>query len=133
MNDIATGAAPVEHPVTAGFWPRLLALMIDWVACLFAVRAFLPRDVSFASPDYSRAVLIAFAVEVAVLTWLTGASAGQRICRLRVQRWGGGRVGIGRVLIRTALLCLAVPALLADRDGRGLHDKVADTVVLRAT
>ena len=34
-------------------------------------------------------------------------------------------------LLRTALLCLAVPALIWDRDGRGLHDRLARTVQVR--
>jgi uncharacterized RDD family membrane protein YckC len=29
------------------------------------------------------------------------------------------------------LLCLLVPALISDRDGRGLHDKAARTAVVR--
>jgi uncharacterized RDD family membrane protein YckC len=33
--------------------------------------------------------------------------------------------------IRTALLCLAVPALIFDSDSRGLHDRVAGTVLVR--
>jgi uncharacterized RDD family membrane protein YckC len=33
--------------------------------------------------------------------------------------------------IRTALVFLVVPAVLLDRDGEGLHDKAAGTIVLR--
>ena len=131
MDDVATQPAASEQPLTAGFWPRLAALTVDWVACLFVVRPFLGPDVAFGSQDYSRAVLIAFFLEIALLTWLTGASAGQRLLRMHVVRTDGGRPGIGRVLVRTALLCLAVPPLLADRDGRGLHDRAAGTFVTR--
>ena len=34
--------------------------------------------------------------------------------------------------LRTALLCLFVPAVIFDRDGRGLHDRLTDTAVVRA-
>jgi hypothetical protein len=34
------------------------------------------------------------------------------------------------VLLRTVLMCLAVPALIWDRDGRGLHDRTARCVVV---
>jgi uncharacterized RDD family membrane protein YckC len=34
--------------------------------------------------------------------------------------------------VRTVLLCLVIPAFIWDRDGRGLHDKAAGTVVVRA-
>jgi uncharacterized RDD family membrane protein YckC len=37
-----------------------------------------------------------------------------------------------RILARTGLLCLFVPALIFDRDGRGLHDRFTDTAVVRA-
>jgi hypothetical protein len=36
-----------------------------------------------------------------------------------------------QVAVRTVLLCLAVPALIWDRDQRGLHDKAAQTVLVR--
>lgn len=42
-----------------------------------------------------------------------------------------GTVSPGRALLRTVLLCLAVPALIWDRDGRGLHDRLAKTVEVR--
>jgi hypothetical protein len=35
------------------------------------------------------------------------------------------------VLVRTALLCLVIPAIVVDRDGRGLHDRAAASVVVR--
>jgi hypothetical protein len=35
------------------------------------------------------------------------------------------------VLVRAALLCLAVPALIWDRDHRGVHDRVSNTMVVR--
>ena len=36
-----------------------------------------------------------------------------------------------RALLRTFLLFLLVPALVWDRDGRGLHDRYSDTAVVR--
>jgi uncharacterized RDD family membrane protein YckC len=38
----------------------------------------------------------------------------------------------GRVILRTFLLFLLVPAVVWDRDGRGLHDRFTDTAVVRA-
>jgi hypothetical protein len=35
------------------------------------------------------------------------------------------------VLIRTALICLVIPAVVYDDDGRGVHDRIANTRVLR--
>ena len=33
--------------------------------------------------------------------------------------------------VRTVLLCLAIPAVVTDSSGRGLHDKLAGTVIVR--
>jgi uncharacterized RDD family membrane protein YckC len=51
---------------------------------------------------------------------------------LRVVRVDGHPVGPLWALVRTVLLLTVVPALLWDRDYRGLHDKAADTVVVRS-
>jgi len=85
----------------------------------------------------------AFALQVLVLTALTGQSIGMRLAGLRVQRVsrpvpppqpaaGAGVPGFLPAAIRTALLLLLVPAVISDREGRGLHDKAAGTVVVRA-
>jgi uncharacterized RDD family membrane protein YckC len=56
-----------------------------------------------------------------------------RLLGLRVVRLGaGGRLGLLRAILRFALLCLLIPAVITDRDGRGLHDKAAGTAVVRA-
>jgi hypothetical protein len=40
-------------------------------------------------------------------------------------------IGPVRVVIRTVLLLLLVPAVIWDRDGRGLHDRLTETAVVR--
>jgi uncharacterized RDD family membrane protein YckC len=72
-----------------------------------------------------------FALEVLVLTTFLGASAGQFLRGLRVVRLDGRPPGLARSVLRTLLLLLLVPAVIWDRDGRGLHDKVAGTVLVR--
>jgi hypothetical protein len=47
-------------------------------------------------------------------------------------RLDGRPLGVVRAALRTVLLLLLVPALIWDRDGRGLHDKAADSVVVVA-
>lgn len=73
-----------------------------------------------------------FAAQIVMLTWLSGASFGQRIMRIRVAPVQRPRVGLLAVLARTLLLCLVIPAVVMDPQGRGLHDMVAGTIVLRA-
>lgn len=61
----------------------------------------------------------------------TGTTVGKRLFGLRVVRLDGRRATIPQVLLRTLLLCLVVPALVWDRDTRGLHDKAVGTVEVR--
>jgi hypothetical protein len=44
---------------------------------------------------------------------------------------GGHRAGFGAAVIRTVLLCLLIPPLVYNTDNRGLHDRAANTIVLR--
>ncbi len=75
----------------------------------------------------------AFAVQVLVLTALTGQSLGKRVLGIRVVRLQerDGPPGFVPAAIRTALVMLVLPALIMDRDGRGLHDRAAGTLVVR--
>lgn len=102
--------------------PRLQAFAIDWAMCLPIALAF------WHNPGWSTPV---FALETLVLTTFLGASAGQFLRGLRVVRLDGRPPGLLRSLLRTLLLLLLVPAVIWDRDGRGLHDKVAGTLLVR--
>jgi uncharacterized RDD family membrane protein YckC len=113
---------PAEGPGrVAGFGARLAALLVDAVLCA-ALAWGLTGDQGWTTPI--------FGLEVLVLTVLGGASAGQRVRGLQVVRLDGRPVGVGRAALRTALLLLLIPALIWDRDGRGLHDRAAGTAVL---
>ncbi len=77
--------------------------------------------------------LLVFVLEYLVFTGLFGQTPGMRLCRLRVVRLDSGRpLGLWRALVRTLLLVALVPALISDRDGRGLHDKAVQSVVVAA-
>jgi uncharacterized RDD family membrane protein YckC len=115
----------------AGFGRRLLALVIDWLACLLLVRLFLP-NLDYGTPDSSLGTLGFFLAELTLFTWLAGASFGQRLLGLAVVRLdGSGGPGFARALLRSVQICLVVPAVIWDRDSRGLHDRSVGTVVLR--
>ena len=75
----------------------------------------------------------AFALQVLVLTALTGQSLGKRVLGIRVVRLSDrdGAPGFLPAAIRTALVMLVLPAVIVDRDGRGLHDRAAGTAVVR--
>jgi len=114
---------PEHGPGSVASMPRrLLALLIDWLLSML-VAYWLTH-----SQFWTIAV---FAVEVYVLTATTGFTVGKRIAGIRTIRTSGGLVGFWWALVRTAILLTVVPPLLTDRDLRGLHDRAADTIVVR--
>ncbi len=120
----------------AGWSRRLGALLIDWIACSLITIAFLyhPSGGHAAASVLEQQrlwTLPVFAAEDFLLTALTGFTIGKRLLGLRVARLDGKPVGLPRALVRTALLMLVVPAMIMDRDLRGLQDKAAQTVVIR--
>ena len=70
-------------------------------------------------------------VENLLLVGTVGATVGHRLLGLHVETLAGGAPGVRRAAIRSLLLCLAIPPLLWDADQRGLHDRLAGTLVAR--
>jgi uncharacterized RDD family membrane protein YckC len=123
---------PENGPGAVGGWGRrLLALLVDWVLCELVASVILVTPVWATGNRIGLLTLIVFGVEVFVLTVTLGGSAGQLLLRLRVLRLSAPRLGVVRGLLRTVLLCGVVPAVIYDRDQRGLHDRAADSIVVR--
>lgn len=137
---------PEDGPGSVATFPRrLVAIAVDWLLCqLIAIGIF---DVPWAASGVQSFVPLAiFAVENLLLVATLGTTVGHRLLGLQVHRLleqppgmpGGplgrlaGAPGPGRALARTALLCLGLPALVWNADGRGLHDQAAGTVIVRA-
>ena len=114
----------------ATFVRRSVALLLDWLACLLLVRLFLP-GIDYGTPSSSLATLGFFLAELTLFTAVAGGSFGQRVLGLAVVRLDGARVGFLRSLLRSVQICLVVPPLVWDRDGRGLHDRSVGTAVVR--
>lgn len=125
------GMPPSGPGSIAGFGARLVAVVIDWgIAQLIAAGVF---SVPWGEGGpKSFIVLAVFAVMNLVLVGTVGSTIGHRILGLQVRSLTGtGRVMPLQVIARTVLLCLFIPAVVWDKDGRGLHDKVPNTVVVR--
>ena len=61
-----------------------------------------------------------------------GQTPGMRLLGLRLAHpRSDQRLAVWRGVVRTALLMLLVPALVVDANGRGLHDRLTDTAVVR--
>ena len=130
MSDPSAGLPPNLPGEVAGFGRRVAALAIDWLVST-GVALLLVGASGYLSNQASLATLLVFAIEVTLLTWLIGASFGQRLLGLSVVRTNGQRLSLGRALLRTLLICLVIPAVVMDSYGRGLHDKAVDSIVIR--
>jgi uncharacterized RDD family membrane protein YckC len=98
-----------------------LDLLASFLIALLFTRPELPKNWS----------LLVWVVMTVFSVGLFGSTPGQAACGLRVAPVGGrALVGLWSIP-RTALTFLIVPVLLTDADGRGLHDRLCRTVVIR--
>ncbi|MDM7853644.1 RDD family protein [Cellulomonas alba] len=121
----------------AGLGRRIVALLIDWFASLLVASVVFPHD----SASRSWGPLAIFALENVVLVGSIGSSIGHRLLGLRVRRVAtppaepvvddGHAPGFLAAAIRTVLVCVVIPAVIWDGDGRGMHDRAAGTAIVR--
>jgi uncharacterized RDD family membrane protein YckC len=110
----------------AGFQTRVAAFVVDAVGSALVAAAFTAPELP---GNWS---LVAFVVLTIGFLTLLGQTPGMRLLGLRLAHpRQGERLALWRAVVRTALLCLLVPALVVDADGRGLHDRLTDTAVVR--
>jgi uncharacterized RDD family membrane protein YckC len=104
--------------------PRTGQFLLDLL-----VGGLVASAISFPAPAYLS--LAVWAVLVTLPVAVLGQTPAMVLTGLRAVRVDGApRVGVW-ALARTASLFFLVPALIMDRDGRGLHDRVSRTVVVR--
>ncbi|MFG2620344.1 RDD family protein [Streptomyces sp. NPDC048507] len=122
------GLPPSGPGSVARFGRRLGAVAIDWIGCQLIAYGLITHGNLASAGNWTLALFVALAV---LTVGTVGFTPGKRILGLRVIGQDGGRLGIGRVVVRTLLLALVIPALVWDRDGRGLHDRLAGAVQVR--
>ena len=157
-RSVPDGASVHQIGERAGIGRRLGALSVDWAASLAVSGLLWPSDAGAVLPLLAgdpMVTLAVFAGSTAVLVGLLGHTLGHRLLGLRVVRGpeaadGSSPVGRARstvrpadgtgssaapgllaAAVRTALLCLVIPAVVWDRSGRGLHDVLARTAIVR--
>jgi uncharacterized RDD family membrane protein YckC len=110
----------------ATFGRRLIAYVIDALVSGLVAGLFTAPGAPGPRAYVPLAILYVVAVPLA------GQTLGMRLLGLRLAQLGSsGPPNLPRAALRFVLLCLLIPALISDRDGRGLHDKAAGTVVVR--
>lgn len=115
---------PPEGPRSIGrFGRRLAALALDWGSAVLLSVAFFNYE--------AWATLALFALLQIVFLLTLNGSPGHLVLGLRVVPVAGGYLGLWRPVARTLLLCLVIPAVIWDRDQRGMHDRLCGTVLVR--
>ena len=109
---------------------RFSALFIDWLVATFTTALFYPLFASSLAPSLFR--LGVFVIEVGLLTALTGSSIGQRALGIRVVSFPDGLfITPSSAFLRTLLIALVLPALVIDKEGRGLHERITKSQVIK--
>jgi uncharacterized RDD family membrane protein YckC len=118
---------PAEGPGSlASFGTRAAAFCIDALGSALVAGLFTAPRLP------GNWALGAFAAVTVITLVAFGQTPGMRLLGLRLAHpRPGQRLAAWRAVVRTALLCLLVPALLVNADGRGLHDRLTDTAVVR--
>jgi len=133
----------------APFPLRCGALLIDYIALvsLVVLGTLIARMLgggarSAGNSAETAGVLLAIfmaIINLGVIPGLTGFTLGKWATGLRIERAGGGDVGIGRAFLRHfigyplsfALAGLGFLLAAVSVHGRGLHDMIAGTIVVR--
>ena len=124
------GLAPDGRGSLASWRSRIAALLLDWAVSMAVAVVLFGSVVMTGSGWQAWMVLATFFVESTVLSWLTGGSLGQLVCRIGVIRLDRVPLGLPRAVLRAALVSLALPPLVVGADRRGLHDYAAGTAVV---
>jgi hypothetical protein len=129
MNPPEIDPISPDEPEDEGFplpmasnWRKAQAITIDWIGSLFVAALLLDRSWT----------LLIFFLQVAIMTALTGASAGQRLRGIRIIDVNTlQNIAPLGALIRTFLILLVIPAVVQTRQGRGLHDLATKSAAVR--
>ncbi len=113
-------------------------MAVDWAASMAVSALFFPdpgAPTGGLLAGRPAATLAIFALSTIVLVGLLGTTIGHRLVGIRVVRVRDLAApvppGLGAAVVRTVALCLVIPPVVWDADGRGMHDVAARTVVVR--
>ncbi|MGV8912309.1 MAG: RDD family protein [Rhodoglobus sp.] len=115
---------PADGPRSIGrLGRRLVAIAIDWALAVVISIAFFNYD--------AFATMGVFVTAQIVLLLTANGSFGHLVTGLRVVPLAGGYLGVWRPVVRTLLLAIVIPAVIWDADQRGMHDRLAGTLLVR--
>ena len=112
---------------------RALGITIDWLAAYAVTLGFFAGGGTFLerSRGAGATVLLVLAIEYMVLVAFGGSSFGHRIVGLKVVRFSdGGAASPVQAFIRTILMIIIVTAITFDENGRGINERLSNTVLV---
>lgn len=118
----------------AGGGRRFLALLLDLIAASLLTSLFVRPQfgVPAVMQDFNLLAVAVWALITVVPVAVFGFTPGMTASGIRVGRLDGARyVGVWRALVRCALTFALIPPMVRNRDGRGWHDRLTATVVVR--
>ena len=108
---------------------RMLGVLIDWLMSYAIAIGFF---VEFGQSTMGAVVFLIFTVQYLVFAALGGATPGHRIMGLKIVRFSDGAMPTPlQALIRTGLLVLIITAITFDQNGRGINERLSNTVLVK--
>ena len=108
---------------------RMLGVLIDWLMSYAIAIGFF---VEFGESSMGAVVFLIFTAQYLLFAALGGATPGHRVVGLKIVRFlDGGMPTPLQALIRTGLLVLIVTAITFDQNGRGINERLSNTVLIR--
>lgn len=108
---------------------RMLGLLIDWGMSYAIAVGFFAEIGDFST---GTVILIIYFTQYLVFASLGGATPGHRIVGLKIVRFSDGQMPTPlQALIRSILLILIVTAITFDQNGRGVNERLSDTVLIK--
>jgi uncharacterized RDD family membrane protein YckC len=108
---------------------RMLGVLIDWLMSYAIAIGFF---VEFGAPSMGAVIFLVFTAQYLIFAALGGATPGHRIVGLKIVRFSdGGMPTPLQALIRTGLLVLIITAITFDQNGRGVNERLSNTVLVK--
>ena len=108
---------------------RMLGVLIDWLFCAAIAKGFFDGGQAWPAPYVTPFIFFA---QYLVFASLGGATPGHRIVGLKIVRFSDGQMPTPvQALIRTVLLVIVVTAITFDQNGRGINERLSNTVLVK--
>ena len=111
--------------------PRMIALLIDWFLSMGIAFFITTQTTKFGG--LSTLTMLVFVLMRLLTVWLLAQTPGHAVMGIGVARLDDAtqRVGLWRSFVRILLTIFMFPPVVQDTDGRGLHDRVTQTGVIK--